>query len=318
MESSSSVAMASPSSDERLWGNLHDRVGTILERQQHRRPRRCSSSLDGAEWEGGKRFREDSVLLIRGLDSAAASLSQLTDSLNAAQKGLHDLAKPSLTSLQRRENSEAEEEDAQPNAKRRCGPGRILSDGGDEAAAGNSQDEAPPDRSEEADHAPVGIGKSGNLKKAKNLAISMASRASLLARELKTMKSELLFTRERCALLEEENRRLREGAEEGDRPEEDDLVRLQMEALLAEKSRLANENANLTRENQCLHQLVEYHQLATQDPSSPLYEQTIDGICLDFSSPEGHEEDDDSNHGETRSISTPDKLGVISSLDEEH
>lgn len=59
-----------------------------------------------------------------------------------------------------------------------------------------------------------------------------------------------------------------------------------MEALLAEKSRLANENANLIRENQCLHQLVEYHQLTnSQDLSSPSYEQVIQGMRLDFSSP---------------------------------
>ena len=41
-------------------------------------------------------------------------------------------------------------------------------------------------------------------------------------------------------------------------------MRLQLEALLGEKSRLANDNANLTRENQCLRQLVEYHQLTSQ------------------------------------------------------
>lgn len=58
-----------------------------------------------------------------------------------------------------------------------------------------------------------------------------------------------------------------------------------MEALLAEKSRLANENANLVRENQCLHQLVEYHQLTSQDLSASSYEQVIQGLCLDFSSP---------------------------------
>lgn len=53
---------------------------------------------------------------------------------------------------------------------------------------------------------------------------------------------------------------------------------------MAEKSRLANENANLTRENQCLHQLVEYHQLTSQDFCAS-YEQVIQGMCLDFSSP---------------------------------
>lgn len=60
-------------------------------------------------------------------------------------------------------------------------------------------------------------------------------------------------------------------------------VRLQLEALLAEKSRLATENANLVRENQCLNQLVEYHQLTSQDLSAS-YE-FIQGMCLDFSSP---------------------------------
>lgn len=35
-------------------------------------------------------------------------------------------------------------------------------------------------------------------------------------------------------------------------------VRLQLQAQLAEKSRLANENPNLVRENQCLNQLVQY------------------------------------------------------------
>lgn len=69
-----------------------------------------------------------------------------------------------------------------------------------------------------------------------------------------------------------------------------------MEALLAEKSRLANENATLTRENQCLNQLVEYHQLTSQDLSES-YEHDITGVCLDFSSfpptiPEEEESED--------------------------
>lgn len=44
--------------------------------------------------------------------------------------------------------------------------------------------------------------------------------------------------------------------------------RLQLEALLADKSRLANEKANIMRKHQCLHQLVEYHQLKSQDLSA--------------------------------------------------
>nr|GFC30762.1 hypothetical protein [Tanacetum cinerariifolium] len=103
----------------------------------------------------------------------------------------------------------------------------------------------------------------GKLNRAKNIAISMAKKAGFLAREMKSMKSDLCFVQERCSILEEENRRLRDGFIKGVPPEEDDLVRLQLEALLAEKSRLANDNANLTRENQCLRQLVEYHQLTS-------------------------------------------------------
>lgn len=56
------------------------------------------------------------------------------------------------------------------------------------------------------------------------LAISMAAKATSLARELKSIKSDLCFMQERCALLEEENTRLRDGFSEGIRPEEDDLV----------------------------------------------------------------------------------------------
>lgn len=38
-------------------------------------------------------------------------------------------------------------------------------------------------------------------------------------------------------------------------------VRLQLETLLAEKQRLQQENANYARENQFLHEVVEYHQI---------------------------------------------------------
>ena len=87
-------------------------------------------------------------------------------------------------------------------------------------------------------------------------------------------------------------------------------MRLQLEALLAEKSRLANENANLIRENQCLNQLVEYHQLTSQDEfSAASYEQVIQGMCLDFSSPpppipEENATDEDHN-GSAECFSTP-------------
>ncbi|TQD85932.1 hypothetical protein C1H46_028478 [Malus baccata] len=42
------------------------------------------------------------------------------------------------------------------------------------------------------------------------LAISMATKAASFARELKWIRSDLCFMQEQCALLEEENRRLRD------------------------------------------------------------------------------------------------------------
>lgn len=42
-------------------------------------------------------------------------------------------------------------------------------------------------------------------------------------------------------------------------------IRLQLEALLAEKARLAHENSVISRENRFLREVVEYHQLTMQD-----------------------------------------------------
>ena len=52
----------------------------------------------------------------------------------------------------------------------------------------------------------------------------MAAKAKLLLRELKTVKADLAFAKERCAQLEEENKMLRECYDKGDNPEDDDLV----------------------------------------------------------------------------------------------
>lgn len=65
------------------------------------------------------------------------------------------------------------------------------------------------------------------------LAVSMATKAASLARELKSIKSDLCFMQERCGLLEEENRRLRDGFAKGVRPEEDDLVRNQSITIIS-------------------------------------------------------------------------------------
>ncbi|CAL4892801.1 unnamed protein product [Urochloa decumbens] len=105
----------------------------------------------------------------------------------------------------------------------------------------------------------------GTIKNALEVANAMAAKAKLLLRELKTVKADLAFAKERCAQLEEENKMLRESYDKGDNPEDDDLIRLQLETLLAEKARLAHENSVYARENRFLREIVEYHQLTMQD-----------------------------------------------------
>lgn len=56
--------------------------------------------------------------------------------------------------------------------------------------------------------------------------MAMAAKAKLLLRELKTVKADLAFAKDRCGQLEEENRMLRESLEKGDNPEDEDLVLL--------------------------------------------------------------------------------------------
>ncbi|XP_010255954.1 PREDICTED: uncharacterized protein LOC104596476 [Nelumbo nucifera] len=323
--SMNSPPLLSPSSEKRFWSALRSRVDTLLEN------RKLSSPIQSAlpdlhlparegdaveESEQGKSLKEDCALLLRGFDSVASSLSQLTSNLDAALQGARDLAKPSLTELLHSDPEKPiDEKEEQEEEKEKEGNMKGLKRKCDSLETSENQ-EAPVKK--ENEQSP----KSGKLKKARNLAVSMATKAAVLARELKSIKSDLTFMQERCSLLEEENRRLREGFDKGMRPEEDDLVRLQLEALLAEKSRLANENANLIRENQCLHQLVEYHQLTSQDLSES-YEQVIQGICLDFSSPpppiaEEANEGDDGDNIESPGTPQSDTFGICSSLEKKY
>ncbi|KAH8479919.1 hypothetical protein H0E87_030216 [Populus deltoides] len=62
------------------------------------------------------------------------------------------------------------------------------------------------------------------LKASRDVAMAMAAKAKLLLRELKTVKADFAFAKERCAQLEEENKILRENGERGENLEDDDLV----------------------------------------------------------------------------------------------
>ncbi|KAK4742525.1 hypothetical protein SAY87_000526 [Trapa incisa] len=109
------------------------------------------------------------------------------------------------------------------------------------------------------------INHENQLKASRDVAMATAAKAKLLLRELKTVKADLAFAKLRCSQLEEENKVLREGKEKGGNAADDDLIRLQLEALLAEKARLAHENETYARENRFLREIVEYHQLTMQD-----------------------------------------------------
>lgn len=280
-----SLPLVSPPSDKRFWSTLQNRVDALLESRNSDRPSSVSP-FDDQGSNRAKRMKEDSMLLIRGFDSIAYSLSQLTSTLDNALQGARDLAKaPTLIEFVQSSTSNTET----VKDKEVVESGRAERNRGQREQVKKRKldvHECPKndvvveetDKENQAEK---------NLKKVKSLAVSMAAKAASLARELKSVKPDLCFMREQCALLEEENRRLRDGF--GKEPE-DDLVRLQLEALLAEKSRLATENANLTRENQCLRQLVEYHQFTSQDLSAS-YEQVIQGLCLDFSSPVAEEQE---------------------------
>ncbi|PNX97062.1 hypothetical protein L195_g020282 [Trifolium pratense] len=105
------------------------------------------------------------------------------------------------------------------------------------------------------------------LKATRDVAMATAAKAKLLLRELKTVKADLAFAKARSSQLEEENKLLREreGSDKGLNHNDDDLIRNQLETLLAEKARLANENETYSRENRFLREIVEYHQLTMQD-----------------------------------------------------
>nr|VDC78166.1 unnamed protein product [Brassica rapa] len=93
------------------------------------------------------------------------------------------------------------------------------------------------------------------------VARATAAKAKLLLHELKNVKADLAFVKERRAQLEEDNIHLRENHHgKGSNP----AIRLQLESLLAEKARLAHESSVYQRENR----IIKYHQLTMQDEGS--------------------------------------------------
>ncbi|XP_010685627.2 uncharacterized protein LOC104900010 [Beta vulgaris subsp. vulgaris] len=276
-----------PESDKRFWSNLHERVESLLETRKSDIPTSSNSSpLTSDNNAASKKLKADSLLLMRGFDSIATSLFHLTANIETALQGARELGTPSavteITHSSCNDTTETVDDDNVEEKlvkdEERKGVKRKLEA---QDCSNSTEEDSDSDNKKKHKHQTD----MNHLNKVKNLAVAMAAKSASVARELKSVKSDMSFLQERCALLEEENQRLRDGFGKGVRPDDDDLVRLQFEALLAEKSRLATENANLTRENQCLRQLVEYHQFASEDLSASYEQALIQGLCLDFSSP---------------------------------
>ncbi|XWS31583.1 hypothetical protein CRYUN_Cryun23aG0088800 [Craigia yunnanensis] len=228
----SSSPLFSPASDKRFWSTLRSRVDALIDDRdakisivQNVDPH-LPTQINSGESNRTKRLKEDPLLLLRGFDSISQTLSQLSNNLDNALQGARGLAKPpTLTDIfhSNLKNSEAKEEE--PKQKRieeesKIGLKRKFDSG--ECSDENKGDDSQKKNEQSPQNKKI-------MKKVKNLAISMATKAASLARALKSIKSDLCFMQERCGLLEEENRRLRDGFTKRIRPEEDDLVRLQLE-----------------------------------------------------------------------------------------
>ncbi|KAL2899730.1 hypothetical protein RDABS01_024812 [Bienertia sinuspersici] len=204
----------------------------------------------------------DNAKIRKRFDAITSSLNNFGDTLgNAFEEGRTIMEHKTADIIQETRNRTADfiQETRKLQLRRRGG----SSDGPDQATVVQNTSWQRPVAQ------PVQTNTQGHqetqLKASRDVAMATAAKAKVLLRELKTVKADLAFAKERCAQLEEENKRLRENREKGDNPDDDDLIRLQLETLLAEKARLAHENSIYARENRFLREIVEYHQLTMQD-----------------------------------------------------
>ncbi|XP_050215015.1 uncharacterized protein LOC126666096 [Mercurialis annua] len=181
--------------------------------------------------------RVDNPTIRKGLDRLTSSLNQIGDSFEKAfEEGRHIVENKTADIIQETRRLQIRRKDSQAsgeNLMQHIQPHNQM----------NHEDQ---------------------LKASRDVAMATAAKAKLLLRELKTVKADLAFAKQRCSQLEEENKMLRENREKGGNHADDDLIRLQLETLLAEKSRLAHENSVYARENRFLREIVEYHQLTMQ------------------------------------------------------
>lgn len=248
--------------DDSFWSTLSRRAKSVLEdgtpfreleskdrKRLHRKLAPEPTTRQIRLSSEGKWKRQDTFALHKGLEAIASSLSLLSDTIGTAiEEGLN-LVETKATNYIHVEARNA----CLKNVPDSITPRKL---------------ETSPAKQVSSDEKP-GLTRDTQLKASRDVAMAMATKAKLLLRELKGVKADLTFTRDRCAQLEEENKRLRENVDKGVRHEEDDLIRLQLETLLAEKARLAQENSAYARENQFLHEVVQYHRLTLQDVILP-------------------------------------------------
>ncbi|KAL1213321.1 hypothetical protein V5N11_028223 [Cardamine amara subsp. amara] len=237
-----------------LWGVIAQKAKSVMEDDT------SQSRFSYLSDEGFKKM--DNPKLRRGLDKLTSSLNQIGDTFEKAFEEGRTLV----------ENKTADIiQETRKLQTRRRGTGGGQENHNQSYGVSSSWKKSPeqPMQLNYMEH-------ETQLKASRDVAMATAAKAKLLLRELKTVKADLAFAKERCAQLEEENKHLRENhREKGSNPADEDLIRLQLESLLAEKARLAHENSVYARENRFLREIVEYHQLTMQD-----------GVCIDQGSEE--------------------------------
>ncbi|KAI5063320.1 hypothetical protein GOP47_0021867 [Adiantum capillus-veneris] len=283
--------------EDSFWGGLARRAKTVLEDPPSEIKRKDSKVgqripvSDGLALQknGGRQLteskwkRQESIVLNRGLEAIASSLSLLSDTLgNALEEGLNIVetkatnfiyTDPRSSPLKKNLDTTVSEKRItdvpkhHTNSEEKLSRSQVKSE--EKALRSQVKSEEKVLISQIKAEEKQGVTKDTQLKASRDVSMAMATKAKLLLRELKGVKTDLAFTKARCTQLEEENKRLRENIDKGEKHEEDDLVRLQLEALLAEKARLVQENAAYARENQFLHEVVQYHQLRLRSIGFP-------------------------------------------------
>ncbi|CAL5389049.1 uncharacterized protein LOC114279108 isoform X1 [Camellia sinensis] len=258
------ASMKSSNKTKGFWGVLAQKAKGILDEEDNvsqqfetpsrMRPQMHDNSTGGQFYQPYQSLENsrkvDNPRLRKGLDAFTSSLNHIGDSIgNALEEGrtimenktvdiIHETRKLQI----RRKGSSSEEQNQVPGV---YNPWQQPSVQSTQPQMQTNQET--------------------QLKASRDVAMATAAKAKLLLRELKTIKADLAFAKERCSQLEEENKILRDAHDKGVNPADDDMIRLQLETLLAEKARLAHENSVFARENRFLREIVEYHQLTMQD-----------------------------------------------------